>query len=80
MEAIQEAKKGDFTEADNKIKQAEKSIVEAHNAQTELLTQEAQGVKNEVSLLLVHSQDHLMTAISFNDMAKELIDVYKTIN
>ncbi|WP_436855404.1 PTS lactose/cellobiose transporter subunit IIA [Staphylococcus caeli] len=80
MEAIQEVKKRNFSEADNKIVQAEQSLVEAHNAQTELLTQEAQGVKNEVSLLMVHSQDHLMTAITFKDMAKELIEVYRKID
>ena len=43
MEAIQEAKNGDFTLADEKIKLAEESLVEAHHSQTGLLTKEAQG-------------------------------------
>ncbi|WP_139242921.1 PTS lactose/cellobiose transporter subunit IIA, partial [Enterococcus phoeniculicola] len=27
----------------------------------------------------VHSQDHLMTAIAFTDLAKEIIDLYRFI-
>ncbi|WP_122645810.1 PTS lactose/cellobiose transporter subunit IIA [Enterococcus mediterraneensis] len=77
MEAIQAAKEGDFETADQKIKDAEASLVEAHHAQTNMLTQEAQGNHMEVTLLTVHSQDHLMTAIAFTDLAKELIDIYK---
>lgn len=37
MEAIQVAKKGDFSEATEKIQQAEASLVEAHHAQTGML-------------------------------------------
>lgn len=59
---------------------AEKSLVEAHHAQTAMLTQEAQGENVELTLLTVHSQDHLMTAITFKDMAKEIIDLYKKMN
>ncbi|MGX7131570.1 PTS lactose/cellobiose transporter subunit IIA [Enterococcus songbeiensis] len=79
MEAIQAAKAGDFEEAEEKIKDAEKSLVEAHHSQTNMLTQEAQGNHMEVTLLTVHSQDHLMTAIAFTDLAKEIIDLYRKI-
>ncbi|KAF1303386.1 MULTISPECIES: PTS lactose/cellobiose transporter subunit IIA [Enterococcus] len=77
MEAIQAAKTGNFEEAEEKIKDAEKSLVEAHHSQTNMLTQEAQGNHMEVTLLTVHSQDHLMTAIAFTDLAKEIIALYK---
>ncbi len=50
MEAIAAAKKGDFTLADEKIKDAEESLVQAHHSQTEMLTQEAQGNHVEVTL------------------------------
>ena len=76
MEAIQEAKAKNFEVAKEKIESAEKHIVEAHHAQTALLTQEASGEKVEITLLLVHAQDHLMTSISFIDLAKEIIDLY----
>ena len=80
MEAIDETKKGDFTLADEKIKDAEESLVQAHHSQTEMLTQEAQGNHVEVTLLTVHSQDHLMTSIAFTDLAKEIIDLYRRLN
>lgn len=80
MEAIAAAKKGDFTLADEKIKDAEESLVQAHHSQTEMLTQEAQGNHVEVTLLTVHSQDHLMTSIAFTDLAKEIIDLYRRLN
>lgn len=80
MEAIQAAKAGDFELAESKISHAETSLVKAHHSQTGLLTQEAQGNKTEVSLLMIHGQDHLMTSMSFKDLAKEIIDVYKRID
>ena len=79
MEALQAAKTGDFATADEKIKQAEMDLNEAHHSQTGLLTQEAQGNHMDVTLLTVHSQDHLMTGIAFTDLAKEIIAVYKKI-
>lgn len=80
MEAIQAAKEFNFEVAEQKMNAAEKSLVEAHHAQTAMLTQEAQGENVELTLLTVHSQDHLMTAITFKDMAKEIIDLYKKKN
>ena len=79
MEAIQAAKKGDFDLAEEKLKAADQSLVEAHHSQTGLLTEEANGKPMNVTLLAVHSQDHLMTGITFNDMAREVVDIYKCL-
>src|SRR4051812_49233897 len=80
MEAIQAAKEGNFKKAGQRLEEANEELVKAHHAQTGLLTQEASGGKFEVTLLMVHAQDHLMNAITFLDLAKELIDVYKKVN
>lgn len=79
MEAIQAAKNGEFEEADEKLNAAEAALVEAHHAQTKLLTAEANGEALTITLLTIHSQDHLMTSITFNDLAKEVIDVYRRL-
>ncbi|MDR1568815.1 MAG: PTS lactose/cellobiose transporter subunit IIA [Streptococcaceae bacterium] len=79
MEAIHAAKEGNFALADEKIKIAEQSLVEAHHSQTGLLQEEARGNSMEINLLTIHSQDHLMTSITFNDLAKEIIEVYKKL-
>lgn len=80
MEAIQAAKEGNFELADSKMKDADASLVLAHHSQTGMLTQEAQGNHVQVTLLTVHSQDHLMTAIAFCDLAKEIIDLYRRLD
>jgi PTS system cellobiose-specific IIA component len=79
MEAIQLAKKGDINKAKEKIEKANQSLVEAHHSQTALLTQEAKGEKVEVSIMLIHAQDHLMNSITFRDLAKEMIDIYERL-
>ncbi|MCF0149367.1 MAG: PTS lactose/cellobiose transporter subunit IIA [Clostridium sp.] len=79
MEAIQAAKTGDFELAKAKIAEAGASLTKAHHSQTEMLTKEAQGERTELSLLMVHGQDHLMTSIAFTDLAKEIVELYETI-
>ncbi|MDN6639445.1 MAG: PTS lactose/cellobiose transporter subunit IIA [Tetragenococcus sp.] len=80
MEAIAAAKKGDFETADQKLKDADASLSQAHQSQTNMLTEEAQGNHVDVTLLMVHSQDHLMTAIAFKDLATEIIDLYRRLD
>lgn len=77
MEAIQEAKSGNFEEADRLIQEASEELNKAHRFQTELLQNEANGNKNEINIILIHSQDHLMNAITVKDLAIEFIDLYK---
>ncbi|KRM55419.1 PTS lactose/cellobiose transporter subunit IIA [Lacticaseibacillus sharpeae] len=79
FEAIYAAKEGDFATADAKLKEADDALSAAHNAQTGMLTDEANGKHAHVGLLTVHSQDHLMTAITFRDLAGEIVDLYKRL-
>ena len=79
VEAITAAKKGDFTEAEKKLEEANQAIVDAHNTQTEMLTAEARGEHTPIDLYMVHAQDHLMTGITFVDPAKEIVEVYKKV-
>lgn len=80
MEAIQESKSGDFEEAQIKLDAADESILAAHKSQTKLLTKEASGESLELSLLMVHSQDHLMNAITLKDIAIEIVEIHKVLN
>ena len=79
FEAIRLAKKGDIDGAREKLKESDKSLLEAHNYQTNMLTKEAQGDHMHVTLLVVHSQDHLMNAITFRDLAGEMVDLYEKL-
>ncbi|MDS8282345.1 PTS lactose/cellobiose transporter subunit IIA [Streptococcus pneumoniae] len=77
MEAIQAAKKGDFSKANRRLADAHRALLQAHKTQTEMLTKEANGDSAPLSLLMVHAQDHLMTSITFVDLAKEVVEVYE---
>ena len=79
MQAIRAAKKGDFELAKEKIKEANEALNKAHNFQTSLIQQEASGKGVEISLLMVHAQDHLMNAMTVRDLAKEMISMYEEI-
>ncbi len=79
MESIAEAKKGNIENARNLLTQAREEINKAHKYQTDLIQAEANGEENDINVLLIHSQDHLMTAMVILDLAGEFIDVYETI-
>ena len=80
MEAIALAKEGKFIDAEEALKEASDSLLEAHHIQTELIQKEAGGDKTPLSLLMVHAQDHLMTSMVVKDMAREFLDLYKKID
>lgn len=80
MEAIALAKTSDFTGAKQKLEEAKEALNEAHKIQTSLIQGETRGEHAEVSLLMVHAQDHLMNAITLKDIAAEFVDMYETLN
>lgn len=80
MEAIHSAKKGDFVGAREKLSEADQSLNEAHHIQTTLIQGEIRGDKTEMSLLMVHAQDHLMNAITMKELASEVVELYSRIH
>ena len=79
FEAIKEAKSGNIDKARECIEKSKESIHKAHKFQTELIQNEANGNKTEISVILIHAQDHLMTAMNFQQLAEEFIDVYERL-
>ncbi|WP_019244161.1 PTS lactose/cellobiose transporter subunit IIA [Bacillus massilioanorexius] len=79
MEALKEAKQGNFELAEKYIEEATQALGEAHKSQTALIQGEARGEKSEISILLIHAQDHLMTAMTLKDLAGEMVELYKRI-
>lgn len=79
IEALNEAKKGNFDHAHALVKEANDSIVEAHNEQTKLLSKEAGGEDMDVTFIMVHGQDTLMTTMLMMDQMKFFIDEYERI-
>lgn len=77
MEAITLAKMYEFTKARAKIKEAKQELNEAHRIQAHLIHAEAKGDSVNVSILLIHAQDHLMNALTIKDLVCEMIDMYE---
>ena len=80
MEAIMSAKAGKMEEARAKIQEASESLNQAHHIQTALITREIEVDPVQISLLMVHAQDHLMNAITVKDLAVEFIDLYDKLS
>ena len=80
FEAIQAAKEKNLEGAKEFIERANQELVQAHRVQTSLIQSEVRGEKTEITLLLIHAQDHLMNSITFKDLAIEFVDLYATIN
>lgn len=77
LEALADAREGKFEDADSKLAEADKVLLDAHEVQTELIQKELNGQGINVSLLVVHSQDHLMTAMLCLDLVKQLVEILK---
>lgn len=74
--ALQACKEGDMEKCNQLMADAEKASNEAHDGQTKLLFRETSGGKNVINVLLIHGQDHLMTAMLAIDLIKEIIELY----
>lgn len=79
-EALEAAEKGNYEEAEKLLKEADENLVQAHKIQTDIIQQEAAGQKNEVTVLFVHAQDHLMTAMEAKSLIEYMIKMHKKID
>ncbi|MBQ1868231.1 MULTISPECIES: PTS lactose/cellobiose transporter subunit IIA [Selenomonas] len=77
IEAIQEAKKSNYEAAEKLIAEGDEAFVEGHDAHAGLLQKEASGEGGNISLLILHAEDQLMSAEGFKTIALEFIEVYK---
>ena len=79
MEAIKTAREGDVAAARKLLEESQQAALGAHDEQTKLLAREAGGDHVPVDVLLVHSQDHLMTSMLCQDLAEEMINLYEKL-
>jgi cellobiose PTS system EIIA component len=69
------ASAGDFAGAALKLREATAEIGLAHAEQTALIQAEAAGRGAPLTLLMVHAQDHLMTAMTEVNLIERLIRI-----
>ncbi|MCC5889910.1 MAG: PTS lactose/cellobiose transporter subunit IIA [Alkalibacterium sp.] len=78
-QALDNVNEGKIKEAYELIEQAEKTMNTAHNAQTKLIQSEVQGEKIDGGLLMIHAQDHMMTAIAEHQMVKRMLPIFEKL-
>ncbi|WP_026571987.1 MULTISPECIES: PTS lactose/cellobiose transporter subunit IIA [Sediminibacillus] len=76
-EALHAAKNGQFDEIETKRDQAAEELLKAHKIQTSFLREDAVEKLDNLPVLLVHAQDHLMTVMSEKDLMEELILLHR---
>lgn len=74
LKAVRTAREGRLEEADELLKQAKEQLGKAHKVQTGLIQAEGRGEKTEVTILMIHAQDHLMNALTVRELIVELIE------
>ena len=61
------------------FKDASDALIGAHDTQTKLLSQEAGGGEMEMTFIMAHAQDTLMTTMILEKQGRFTIDAYKRI-
>ena len=79
MEALNAAKAGKWDEVDSLLAQSLTASKKAHKVQTALIGMDEGEGKVPVNLIMVHAQDHIMTAMLAKEMIEELIDIHRIL-
>ncbi|RWR01477.1 hypothetical protein ED28_13365 [[Pantoea] beijingensis] len=79
LSALQQARKGDFIAAESAMSASKQAVSEAHKMQTELIGMDEGSGKLPVTLITVHAQDHLMNAMVIQDLATDIIALYRRL-
>ena len=78
--AIQAAREKNFEKASALMEECSKALLSAHEVQTELIQEELNGEgETRMSLIMIHGQDHLMNAMTVQDLAEQMIEMYRII-
>lgn len=80
MLAIDAAASGDFEAAERQLAEAKAEMAGAHKAQFGLVHAEASGEEVDLSVILVHAQDHLTMAIMAIDFAGKFVELYRRLD
>lgn len=79
-EALEKARAGEYEEVERLLTECKSEMTLAHNTQTKLVQDEIRGDEIKISLLLIHAQDQLMTAMAEQTLILQMIDMQKEIN
>lgn len=78
-EALTKAKAGEFAESEAMMEQSNEAAKAAHAVQTKLIEQDQGTGQTQMTLVMVHAQDHLMTSMLAQEMVRELIELHQKL-
>lgn len=79
-DALKAAKGAEMETAAELLGKAQEELDLAHNTQTKLIQAELNGQDLKMSLLMIHAQDQLMTAIAEKNLIEQMVDMLKIIH
>ena len=79
MEALNAAKAGKWDDVDSLMASSLAASKAAHKVQTALIGMDEGEGKVPVNLIMVHAQDHIMTAMLAKDMIEEFINIHRLL-
>ena len=75
IEAIQEAKAQNYEACNRLLKEGNEAYARGYRLHHDVMSKEHQPA--ELSLLLIHAEDQLMSAESFKILCTEFLDIYR---
>ena len=79
LTALRFARNGEFAQAEKAMAESQEYVKQAHRIQTQLIGMDEGSGKLPVNLITVHSQDHLMNAMVIQDLATDMIELYRRL-
>lgn len=76
-QALHEAKKFNYKNAKDLLCEARECLRQAHISQTEVIQNETRGVTYEPCLLFNHAQDTVMTIMSEEKLAEQIVEMFE---
>lgn len=79
MTALAAAAEGKFEQAESAMKTADECRKSAHRVHAQLIAMDAGGELNQLSLIMVHSEDIMMSAEITYSLTAEMIKMYRKL-
>jgi cellobiose PTS system EIIA component len=80
IQSLRVYREGNVEEAESLVAEAEQDLSIAHDIHFQMVQKESSGEKTEFGLLLMHSEDHLMSTLTMKELVKELLELFKAKN
>src|SRR5699024_9627584 len=77
LKAVEKAQSNEWDEIETLYEQADESLTKVNQIQTQMIKAEIKGEEVDISLFMIHEQDHLMNDLTVKDLYKALVEEIK---